>query len=462
MKLFTRIFLLLIIAFTVASVKAQDEKIKKIDELINSAHKIGTFNGNVLVAEKGKIIYQTAVGFADGTKKNNLTNDLRFDIGSISKEFNGVGIMLLKEQGKLKLDDKITKYLPYLPKWAEKITIRNLIQYTSGLPVGKATDDASYKLELEKLEKLEFEPGTAFIYSNTNVYLQKRIIEQISGLSYKEFVETKILKPCKMTNSTVDVPIDDTSMAKAFDNNFVESKYVQQSSGWVRLPIGDLYQWTKCLHSYQIIGETTFKELSEGFPNSETSLGSTKVENGKIVSHNHHGSNYNYEAIMFTDLTADLTIILMTNNQNFRVHAIRDAIVSILGGKPYQLPKKSIYLDIREKVLNNFEEGMAFYAKLKETQADKYDFAGEFFDLINTGKYLQRRERFDDAIKLFHIASFHDVKKEDISYCFELIAESYLKKDSKQMAIIYYKKALEKDQSNKNAKGRLAEMLNTK
>jgi len=460
MKLIKYVLLLLMIAFASTNSKAQTDKIKQIDALMNEAHKLGTFNGNVLVAEKGTIIYQAAIGFADGAKSKNLTPALRFDIGSISKEFNGVGIMLLKEQGKLQLDDKITKYLPDLPKWAEKIQIKNLIQYTSGLPVGKATSDEEYRSELAKLEKLEFEPGKAFIYSNSNVYLQKRIIERISGFSYKEFAEKNILTPCKMTSALIDVPTGDPSMAKSFDNNFVESKYAQQSSGWVRLTINDLYLWTKCLNSYQIIKESSFRELAAGFGDSETSLGSTKFENNKLTIHQHHGSNYNYEAIMFSNLTDDLTIILMTNNQNFKVHALRDAIVAILNGKPFQVPKKSIYLDIREKVLANFEDGLAFYNQLKETQADRYDLAGEFFDLVNTGKYLQRRERYDDAIRLFHIAALFEVKKDDLSYCFELIADSYSKKGSRQMALIYYKKALEKDETNKNARGRLDEILN--
>lgn len=458
MKLTKTFFLLLIIALAAGNLQAQNDKIKQIDSLMNAAHQIGTFNGNVLIAEKGKIIYQVAIGYADGSKTKMLTPGLRFDIGSISKEFNGTVIMMLREQSKLKLDDTVSKYLPDLPKWAEKIQIKNLIQYTSGLPNTGANSDAALESELLKLEKLEFEPGTAFIYSYNNVYLQRRIIEKITGASYKEYVESKIFKPCKMTNAVVDDPIDDPQSAKAFDNNFVESKNTQLISGGVILTAEDLYKWTNCLHSGSIINQASLKELSESFADNESSLGSAKYENEKLVTHQHQGSNFNFEAFMFTDLANDLTIIELTNNQNFKVHALRDAIVAILNDKPYQVPKKSIYLDIREKILSNFEDGIAFYNQLKETQADKYDLASEFYDLISTGKYLQRRERYDDAIRIFQLAALFDLKKSDFSYCLELIADSYLKKGSKQMAITYYKKALEKDSANKNAKGRLDEI----
>ncbi len=329
---------LLLLLFS--NVNAQNRHVKQIDELMNAAHQIGVFNGNVLVAEKGKVIYRSAIGYADGTKTKRLSPELRFDIGSISKEFNGVGIMMLREQGKLKLDDNVSKYLTQLPRWADKIQIKNLIQYTSGLPVGKANTDEEYSNALAKLKKLEFEPGTAFIYSNANVYLQKRIIEKITGLSYKAFVETKILTPCGMTRAAVDVPIGDPSKARAFDNNFVESKYTPESSGWVDMTMDDLYQWTKCLHSYRILNERSFKELAEGFGDSETSLGGTKFENNKLIIHQHQGSSYNYEALMVSRLPDDITVILLTNNRNFKLFELSDSIMAILNDSPYQVPKR--------------------------------------------------------------------------------------------------------------------------
>ena len=102
--------------------------------MLHQTNRLGLFNGNVLVVDNGKVIYKNAIGYNDALKEGMLTEQYRFHIGSIAKEFNAVGIMMLKEQGKLSLDDKVSKYLTGLPKWADKVSIRNLLQYTSGVP----------------------------------------------------------------------------------------------------------------------------------------------------------------------------------------------------------------------------------------------------------------------------------------------------------------------------------------
>ena len=136
-----QIFILLIWSATFFIVAAQSDKIKSIDSLIEAANGIGVFNGTVLIAREGKIVYQKETGFADTSKTKFIKPDSRFAIGSITKEFNSVGILLLQEKGKLNIDDKISKYLPELPKWADKIQIKHLLQYTSGLPQSNADSD---------------------------------------------------------------------------------------------------------------------------------------------------------------------------------------------------------------------------------------------------------------------------------------------------------------------------------
>ena len=98
------------------------------------SNQIGVFNGNVLVSKNNKIIYNASFGFTDATKTNKLTTDFRFNIGSITKEFSAVALLQLKELGKLKLDDKVSKFIPELPKWASNISIKDLLEYTSGIP----------------------------------------------------------------------------------------------------------------------------------------------------------------------------------------------------------------------------------------------------------------------------------------------------------------------------------------
>ncbi|WP_317165976.1 tetratricopeptide repeat protein [Spirosoma arboris] len=149
----------------------------------------------------------------------------------------------------------------------------------------------------------------------------------------------------------------------------------------------------------------------------------------------------------------------MTNSQQFKVNALTNSIIAILKGQPYTVPKRSLYLDLREKVLADFDQGIAFYRDVREHQQNRYDLSFEIGDLVNTGKYLMHRQRFDEAIRLFELSTTLPVQPNDYSYAYQLIADCYTKKGLKQLAILYYQKAIEKDPTNENAKGYLAELL---
>ena len=435
-------------------------QLKTIDSLMQVASDRGVFNGTILVAQQGRIIYHKAWGYADASKTSRLTTDMLFDIGSISKEFNGVGIMLLNEQGKLTLDDPVSKYLPGLPGWADKVQLRHLINYTSGLPNFSAQSDetdAQLLGHLKNLKALSFEPGSAYIYAHANVYLQKRIIEKLSGLSYADFVDQFIFKPCGMNHSILDADLNRPDVAKAFDNDFKPTPYIQLTSGFPRLTTADLYTFITRLEAFKIISEESFNQLAANFPGGESSLGTTGFKDGQLQWHRHQGSNSNFEALIYTDHVQDVAVVLETNNQIFKVDAIKTAILHILNNEPFSIPKKSVYLDIREKVLNNVEQGLAFYREIKAHQQDKYDFYFEAGDLISTGKYLQRRSRYDDAIRIYALAIPLCPRASDTSYACELTAECYLKKGDRLQAKKWYAKALAVDAGNKNAQG----MLNT-
>jgi len=451
----------LILLLCTSFLNAQDRHIRQIDSLMQVASGRGVFNGNILIAQHGKIIYQKSYGYADGTKTKLLTPGLSFDIGSICKEFNGTSIMMLKERGLLSLDDPVSRFLPDLPAWAAKVKVRHLLNYTSGIPLFSPTaadNDQAIQNNLMALKAVSFEPGSAYLYNHYNVYLQMRIVEKASGLSYADFLKKNILVPCKMSQTRINFPTDGPGMAIAFDNNFKTTRYAQEMTGWLRLPAEDLYQYLKKLENYQLISKASFAALAENFPGGESSLGSTGFENGKLLWHQHQGSNSNYEALIYSDLKADVRIVLMTNNQNFKVHAIKSAILAILKDEPFSIPKRSVYLDLREKMLADTEKGLELFRELKANHQDQYDFSFETGDLISTGKYLQRRNKLDDAISVFHLALLTNAKPADLAYGYELIGECYLKMGKKQQATIYYQKAIAVDPKNKNALGMLEQI----
>jgi CubicO group peptidase (beta-lactamase class C family) len=310
----------------------------KLDSLFQKALQSKTFNGNVLIAEKGKIIYEKAFGKADTSNTIQLNTDYRFHIGSIAKEFNAVGIMMLKEQGKLKLDDPVSKFLPELPSWANKIKIINLLQYTSGLPQIKwneVNQDSDNMAFLQKTSVLDFEPGTKYDYNNNNVFLQRRIIEKITNMSFNSFVINKILKPIGIKNAVVDPDEKEPLFAKSFNSKGKQDILKYNISGWTALNLKDFYKWSQAINSFKIINIESTRELFEPFSkDNQTGLGGGTIENGKVTSHIHDGAAFNYQALLINSLNS--TIILMTNNKQNNLEEISNSIESILSKKSLQ------------------------------------------------------------------------------------------------------------------------------
>ncbi|MEO6176605.1 MAG: serine hydrolase domain-containing protein [Flavobacterium circumlabens] len=314
------------------------QKITSLDSLFLKAQQSKAFNGNVLISQNGKVIYEKAFGQADASGIIPLNKKYRFHIGSIAKEFNAVGIMMLKEQGKLKLDDSISKFLPEFPSWANKIKIIHLLQYTSGLPQIKwneVNQDSDNMAELKKTVSLDFEPGTKYDYNNNNVFLQRRIIEKITGMSFDSFVIKKILQPAGIKNGLVDPDEKVKLFAKSFNNKGKQDLIKYNISGWAALNLEDFYKWSEAINSFKLINAASTQELCNPFSTgNQTGLGAGSVQQGKVLSHIHDGAAFNYQALLLSN--PDFTIILMSNNKQNNLEAISDAVKAILEGRSYQ------------------------------------------------------------------------------------------------------------------------------
>lgn len=176
----------------------------------------GTFSGSVLVAKDGAPVLRESFGAADREWDVANTADTKFRLGSITKQFTAVAILQLAEQGKLAVDDPISKYYADAsPAWA-KVTIKHLLTHTSGIPsyTGLPTFfEKSSKLplkpdEIVKLTRdmpLEFEPGAKYAYNNTGYILLGYVIEKVSGESYADYVARRIFAPLGMKDSGYDV-----------------------------------------------------------------------------------------------------------------------------------------------------------------------------------------------------------------------------------------------------------------
>ncbi len=303
-----------------------------LDALFQDLQHSKSFNGNVLIAQKGKITYEKAFGLADTSKTHQLTKEYRFHIGSIAKEFNAVGILMLKEQGKLNLDDAVSKFLPELPSWANKIKIIHLLQYTSGLPQIKwneVNQDSDNMTFLKNTVSLDFEPGTKYDYNNNNVFLQRRIIEKITNMSFNSFVIKKMLLPMGIKNAIVDPDEKEKQFAKSFNNKGKQDVLKYNISGWTALNLSDFYKWSEAVNSFKMITPASTQQLFIPFAaECQTGLGEGSLANGKVTSHRHDGAAFNYQALLVSN--PDFTIILMTNSKQNNLDEISGSIESIL------------------------------------------------------------------------------------------------------------------------------------
>ena len=194
---------------------AQD-KAKKIDELVSSYNKLRQFNGAALVAYDGQVLLKRGYGLAN--MEWNIPNeaDTKFRLGSITKQFTATLILQLVEQGKVKLDGKLTDYLPdYRKDTGQKITIHNLLTHTSGVPNYTALPGFFQNVSRNPYEvkefvtkyasgDLEFEPGTKFNYSNSGYFLLGAVVEKVTGKPYEQVLKENIFDPAGMKNTGYD------------------------------------------------------------------------------------------------------------------------------------------------------------------------------------------------------------------------------------------------------------------
>lgn len=333
--------------------------------------------------------------------------------------------------------------------------MKNLLQYTSGLPdINWKTvkSDADILGDLKTVKQLDFEPGTKYAYNNSNTFLQRRIIEKISGTTFQEFVKIKMLQPCGMQSAVVDPNLRGTNVAVSFNNDFVEDtrQFSSPMSGWTAATTADLYKWTECLHDYKLINQVSFNEILKPFtPGNQSGLGGAETEGGIVKEHSHHGTSFDFEALMYSELSKDMAIILLTNNKNSKVFEIKDAIKSILQGAPYKMPKKSIRIVLMKKTDDSSaEEIVKLYNEIKAKQPNEYDFDNEqVFNQI--GYSLMNRKRFEDAIKIFELNAKMFPKSANV---YDSLGEAYFNKGDIKSALINYKKSLEINPNNEGAK----------
>jgi CubicO group peptidase (beta-lactamase class C family) len=203
---------ILVLLATVAALLAQDQS-ARIDEIFKQWAKPGTPGASVAVIQHGKLAYAKGYGAAHLEYDVPITADTIFHVASVSKQFTAISIVLLEQESKLSLEDDVHKYLPELPDYGHSVTIRQLLQHTSGIRdqwqtlslAGWRLDDVITQKQILRMmfrqRELNFTPGTQHLYSNGGFTLLAEIVARISRKAFPEFADERIFRPLGMTRT---------------------------------------------------------------------------------------------------------------------------------------------------------------------------------------------------------------------------------------------------------------------
>jgi CubicO group peptidase (beta-lactamase class C family) len=358
------ISILLIFNATFGQSKAQ-----KLDSLFSELYKSCKFNGNILIAEKGKTIYQNSFGIGNEELQEKLNLNSVFELMSVSKQFTAMAIVLLKEQGKLSYDDPISQCLPNLEKYSD-ITLRHLMNHTSGLPdyeefldslLDKSTiatnKDIVQILQKNNVKRL-FEPNSTYQYAQTGYALLASIIEVVSKEKYADFMESHIFKPLGMKHTFVHTHRLNPKEIKNYALGYVQDslkKYVLPDAlpdfrgvvfhdgviggRGIHSTLSDLLTWDRALKNNQLISQKVFDEIYspailKNGEKSDYGFG-MKIENLPLNGHilRHTGGSYGYATCFERHLTKDYTIIILQNHDWDYITMPTEEVRGILYGK---------------------------------------------------------------------------------------------------------------------------------
>lgn len=324
------------------------------------------FSGVALVAEEGKPVFQKAFGFRDREAGNQNDTTTLFELASVSKQFTGMIIMMLQEEGKLSYDDPMAKYIPELPY--PGITIRHLLTHTSGLPDYQAVMDENWdKSKVAGNDQIiqyliayhppkRFEPGAKYEYSNTGYVMLGSIAERAGGKDFVALCREKIFGPVGMTSTDIR-SLEEKAAIQNFAKGyiFVEAKnrYIRADSfpssnyivwlgnrkgpGRVSSNVGDMLRWDRALYNTTLVKRETLSEAFEPYRLTNDSLSNYgfgwQIDQHKTLGRKiwHTGSNPGYSTRIVRFIDADKTYIILSNNAYPKITALDRALDSLLG-----------------------------------------------------------------------------------------------------------------------------------
>ena len=345
----------------------------RFDEYMSQTAKLGRFNGYVMIARDGKPIFSKGYGmanFEDDVPNNAQT---KFRLASITKSFTAMAVMILQERGTLNLQDPVCKHLAGCPETWKAVTVRHLLDHTSGIPDYAASPDFMRTISLRltpdalvasfKNKPLQSAPGEGFAYSNSNYILLGKIIEKTSGEPFADFLQANIFGPLGMKNSGYD---DNRRILKHRAAGYIHeggkiinAQYMDMSNayaaGGLYSTAEDLLIWSQALDGEKLVTKKSFAEI---FTPGKGEVGYgwfiNREANRRIILQGGLNSGFASAVVRYPD--ERVSIILLNNLENAALFLtrIRRDLAAIVFNEKYELPSEAIEVRVDAKNLDAF------------------------------------------------------------------------------------------------------------
>jgi CubicO group peptidase (beta-lactamase class C family) len=456
---------------------AQSKK-DKLDEIMNTYHRYNMFDGSVLVAENGKVIYKSAFGLANREWNIPNSTDTKFMIGSISKPFTAVLMLIQVQKGLINLDSTVSTYLPeFLGKPAGKATIAQLLSHTSGIPNYDIIKDFFPRISRQNFTREEyikvymdsalvFEPGTKYYYSSWGYFTLGYIMEKVTGKAYSQLMKEDIFDKLGMNSSGSYFHTQIINKrATGYDYNFggyTSSDFRDQSNtmgtGDIYSTVEDLFKFHIALTNNTLINkQLTAKMFTPGMQPANYGYGWFNKNfkytlTDTVVSNFHLGTTEGFLSFMIRIPSTNSLIVILCNSYPTDFFGITGDLAKVLYNKPFRI-KQPVHKVI-EKLIE--EKGaLKAIAEYKRMKMDTAHYAIDWISMNFLAEQLLKLKRFDDA-RIIAENNVTEFPKYDLVLV--TMGNIYLSLNRKQEAIVHYKKALAVNPQFEEAKNRLKEL----
>ena len=457
---------------------AQSKK-EKLSALMKTYHNYNMFDGAVLVAENGKIIYKDAFGMAN--REWNIPNatDTKFMIGSTSKPITATLMLILVQKGLINLDKTIEDYLPeFKNKPASKVTVRQLLSHTSGMPNYDIIKDFFPRISRQNFTReayvkvyrdsaLAFVPGTRYMYTSWGYFTLGYIIEKVTGKSYEQAMRDEIFSKINMQNSGSYMHLQIVpKRASGYDygfGNYVSADFRDQSNtmgtGDIYTTVEDLFKFHMALANNTLLNKKLTTEMfTPGIRPAQYGYGWFNqnfryTATDSVTANYHLGSTEGFISFMIRIPETNSMVVILCNSAPTDFFGITKNLLKVLYNKPVFL-KEPAHKKM-ETVIANYiaEKAVAEYKKMK---SDSSHYYVDWLQMYFLGEKLLSLKRYDDA-KI--IAENNAVEFPERDLVALSLANIYLALNRKEDAIKFYNKTLLINPENEEAKNRLKELM---